>query len=70
MNHFVKGYWYQINRGKQRIFHINYKGNHSTFALDAKNGRILQHKSYENRIPDNINIILGKLFSKNYSYFY
>jgi len=70
MSHCVKGYWYQINRGKQRIFHINYKGNHSTLALDAKNGRILQHKSYKNRKPENLNIILGKLLSKNYSYFY
>lgn len=63
MRHCVKGYWSRVASGKERIFHLNYKGSLSTFSVDS-NGQVIQHKGVSNVKPSSKNILIVDLFKK------
>lgn len=67
MNHCVRGYWSRVARGDERIFHINIKGQHSTFSISKLN-KVIQHKAYHNKKPQSLNISLAHMFARNIAY--
>jgi hypothetical protein len=64
MRHCVAGYAEKVKRKEARIFHINYKENHSTLELSMTNNslQIKQHKAKHNEIPNKKNKDIAILF--------
>jgi hypothetical protein len=64
MKHCVSGYWNNILKGSEIIFHLEFEGEHSTFSIRRihRHLYISQHKSKNNGDPSKRSYLVSKLF--------